>query len=230
MRTTVKLFAISALALAGTVGCETNTPNSAASQVAVQNNSQSALQAMTSQDGKLQDMINNSYGYVIFPEVGQGAVGVGGSSGTGTVYQSGREVGTVKLTQVSLGPQVGGDTYSELIIFQDQKAMNRLLNDSLEFGASANATIVKAGAAAAARLDNGVGVFILPKGGLMVGANINGQKFHFHGNGQMNNGQMNDNNTRIETTKTDVTNTPPSQSTTETKTTTSTPAPDNGTH
>jgi len=222
MRTAATLCALAALTV-GVVGCETNTPNSPAAQMDVSNRSQTALQQMTAQDGRLQDMINNSYGYVIFPEVGQGAIGVGGSSGVGTVYQNGKEVGTVKLTQVSVGPQLGGDTYSELIVFQNQQAMNRLMNDSLEFGAAANATIVKAGAAAATRLDNGVGVFLLPKGGLMAGANVNGQKFHFMGNGQA---VDNMNNTR-----TDVTNTTPAnQTTTETKTTTNTPAPDQATH
>jgi lipid-binding SYLF domain-containing protein len=226
MRKALTLCALAALTVGGVVGCETNSPNSPAAQASMANNSQTALAAMTAQDGKLQDLLNNSYGYVIFPEVGQAAIGVGGSSGHGTVFQNGKEVGTVKLTQVSLGPQVGGDTYSELIIFQSQQAMNRLMNDSLEFGAAANATAVKAGAAAAARFDNGVSVFILPKGGLMAGANINGQKFHFDGNGQT----MDTNNTKTESTKTDVTNTPPAQTTTETKTTTNTPAPDAATH
>jgi lipid-binding SYLF domain-containing protein len=223
MRTAATFCTLAALTIGGVVGCETNTPNSPAAQMDVSNRSETALQQMTAQDGRLQDLINNSYGYVIFPEVGQGAIGVGGSSGVGTVYQNGKEVGTVKLTQVSVGPQVGGDTYSELIIFQNQQAMNRLMNDSLEFGAAANATIVKAGAAAAARLDNGVGVFLLPKGGLMAGANVNGQKFHF----MSNSGQTMDSTTN---TKSDVTNTPSNQTTTETKTTTNTPAPSDATH
>ena len=233
MRTAATLCTLAALTLGGVVGCETNSPNSAASQTNMADKSQMALQAMTAQDGRLQDMINNSYGYVIFPEVGQGAVGVGGSSGRGTVYQNGKEIGTVKLTQVSLGPQLGGDTYSELLIFQNQQAFNRLINNSLEFGAAANATIVKAGAAAAGRFDNGVGTFILPKGGLMAGANINGQKFHFMGNGNqtMDNSNTSNQPTRTESTKTDVTSTPPAnQTTTETKTTTNTPAGDSVTH
>lgn len=238
MRNAVTFCALAALTLGGVVGCETNSPNSPAAQTNMTNSSENALAAITAQDAKLQDMLNNSYGYVIFPEIGQAAVGVGGSSGRGTVYQNGKEVGTVKLTQVSLGPQLGGDTYSELIIFQNQQAMNRLLNNSLEFGAAANATLVKAGAAAAARFDNGVGVFILPKGGLMAGANINGQKFHFDGNAQssdtktetMKTDTVKSAHQQADMTRTDISASTPGQTTTETTKTTNTPAPDAATH
>lgn len=181
MRATfVSVLAMMALGLAG---CETNTPNSAANRTDQQQRAQTALQQMTNQDAKLQDLIQSSYGYAVFPEVGNAAVGIGGSSGQGVVYRNGQPIGTAKIDSVSVGPQVGGQTYSELIVFQNEQALNRLENNSLEFGAEASATLVKAGAAAASRFDNGVGVFILPKGGLMAGASISGQKFHFYGNG-----------------------------------------------
>jgi lipid-binding SYLF domain-containing protein len=184
MRSTLlSLFAVATMAM---VGCESNSPNSAANGVDLNNKGQIALKGMTAQDPHLQDLINNSVGYVIFPEVGQGAVGIGGASGQGVVYQNGRPIGTVKLTQVSVGLDLGGQTYSELIVLQDDKALNRITNDSLEFGAQTHATFVKAGAAAATQFDNGVAVFLLPKGGLEVGAAVSGQKFHFIPNSTAN--------------------------------------------
>ncbi|HSZ59795.1 MAG TPA: YSC84-related protein [Tepidisphaeraceae bacterium] len=179
------LLPLCAVSLAALVGCETNSPNSAASGVDLNNKSQTALQQMTAQDPHLQDMLNNSIGYAIFPEIGQGAVGVGGASGQGVVNRNGQRVGTVKMTQLSIGPDLGGQTYSELIIFQNEKALNQIMNDALEFGAEAHATVVKAGAAAGTQFNNGVAVFILPKGGLEVGASLTGQKFHFTANSGM---------------------------------------------
>jgi lipid-binding SYLF domain-containing protein len=85
----------------------------------------------------------------------------------------------VKLTQASIGAQIGGDTYAELIIFQDEHALNRMMNNSIEFGADANATIVKDGAAGSASFAHGVQIYVLPKGGLKAGVSVNGQKFHF---------------------------------------------------
>jgi len=175
----IPLFTVVAMAM---IGCENTGPNAPMAHTDLQNRSQSSLQQFYSHDSGLQDAINNAAGYVVFPEVGKGAVGVGGASGIGTVYKGNQEVGSVKLQQVSVGPQIGGETYGELIVFQNEAALNRLMNNSFEFGADAQAIIVKAGAAAAARFDNGVEVYILPKGGLMAGADIHGQKFQYYNN------------------------------------------------
>lgn len=180
MRSTfLSLLAVATMAM---VGCESNSPDSQANRTDLNNRAKAAMQQMTSQDPKLGDMINSSVGYVIFPDIGQGAVGIGGASGMGVLYRNGQPSGWVKLNQLSVGPQVGGQSYSELIIFQNDDAMNRLMNNSLEFGTEASATIVKAGAAVAATFRQGVAVYVLPRGGLEAGANINGQKFHYSNN------------------------------------------------
>jgi lipid-binding SYLF domain-containing protein len=134
---------------------------------------------MEAQDAGLAGVLKSSYGYVILPEIGDAAFIVGGASGNGIVYRGGQPIGTVTLKQGSLGAQIGGDTYAELIVLQDDKAFNRVINNSLEFGGDLTATIVKAGAAGSATFANGVEVYILPKGGLKAGAALTGQKFHY---------------------------------------------------
>jgi len=176
----IPLFSIAAIAA---VGCESTGPNAPAPKTQLEPRSDNSLQMFLSHDSGLQKLIDNSAGYVIFPEVGKGAVGVGGASGLGTVYRHGQAIGSVKLDQVSVGPQIGGETYAELIIFRDEPALNRMINNAFEFGAAASATVIKAGVAADARFDeNGTLCYILPKGGLMAGADIHGQKFHFYDN------------------------------------------------
>ena len=161
-------------------GCETASPNSPAAQKAMRDEGKIVLEQMQTQDPSLTPLLNSSYGYAIFPSIGEGAIGIGGASGEGTVYQNGQRVGTLKMTQGSIGLQLGGQTFGELIIFQDDKAFNRITNDSLEFGADASAAFVKSGAAAGKSFANGVQVFVLPKGGLMAGVAVSGQKFHFY--------------------------------------------------
>ena len=174
----IPLFTVAAL---GMLGCESTGPNAPAPKTQLEPRSDSSLQMFLSHDPGLQKLIDSSAGYVIFPEVGKGAVGVGGASGLGTVYKHGQAVGSVKLDQVSVGPQIGGETYAELIIFRDEPALGRLMNNAFEFGAAASATVLKAGAATDARFDeNGTLCYILPKGGLMAGADIHGQKFHYY--------------------------------------------------
>jgi lipid-binding SYLF domain-containing protein len=119
---------------AAIVGCDTSTPNSAAQQTALKDEAQASLTRMEAQDPTLTNQVNSAVGYAIFPEVGQAAIGIGGSSGKGVVYKNSQRVGRVTLGQGSIGPQIGGDTFAELIIFQDDKALNRLMNNSIELG------------------------------------------------------------------------------------------------
>jgi len=150
-----------------------------------------SLERMEAQDPSLTNNVNNAVGYAIFPEVGSAAIGIGGAEGQGFVYRGGQRVGMVKMTQGSIGIQAGGDTYAELIIFQDDKALNRLMNNSFEFGSDASATAVKAGAAGSAEFSHGSQVYILPKGGFKAGVSLNGQKFKFVGNGETSNTTVN---------------------------------------
>ncbi|HZK81175.1 MAG TPA: lipid-binding SYLF domain-containing protein [Humisphaera sp.] len=164
---------------AATVGCDTASPNSAAERTVQRDEAHVTLEKMEAQAPWLTDMVNNAYGYAVFPNVGAAAIGIGGASGKGYVYKGGQSVGWVSLEQASVGVQLGGDTFGELIIFENDHALNRMMNNSVEFGADASATIIKAGAAGDANFAHGVKIYILPKGGLMAGVSVNGQKFHF---------------------------------------------------
>jgi lipid-binding SYLF domain-containing protein len=183
--TLLPLFAMMALGLVA--GCEANNGgNSPAANADLDNSAKTALAKMEAQDPGLQNVVDNADGYAIFPEVGQGAVGVGAANGKGVVYEHGQPTGFVDLKQVSVGLQLGGQTYTELIVFKNKAALDVLKSGHLEFGADASATAVKAGAAASGQFNNGTRIFILPKGGLMAGIAINGQKFDYTAN---NNGQ-----------------------------------------
>src|SRR6185312_3462608 len=181
MRQTFVLVAsVIAMALAGCNGtAETNSGKAASQNIDMNQRARTALQQMQSTDSHLRDVINNSYAYAILPDVGRADLGIGGAGGQGIVYRNGQRIGTVKLNPLSIGAQAGGANYSELIVFKDDQAFQRLENGKLEFGAEANATIIKAGANANDQFQNGVAAYILPQGGLDVGASLNGQKLTF---------------------------------------------------
>jgi lipid-binding SYLF domain-containing protein len=130
-------------------------------------------------DGLLKNLFANSYGYVIFPNVGKGAIGVGGAAGNGIVYQGGSMIGKAKMKQVSVGFQFGGQAYREVIFFENEAALNRFKQDKFEFAAQASAVAVTAGASANVKYKDGVLVFTQQKGGLMYEASIGGQKFDY---------------------------------------------------
>ncbi len=143
---------------------------------------------------------HDSYGYAFFPTVGKGAVGIGGAYGKGQVYRNGRVTGTASLFKVTIGFQLGGQAFSELIFFKNRRAYDRFINGSFELDATASAVAITAGAQAttgtagnSAGLSsgpqtgqqlgghyvNGTAIFIHTKGGLMYEAAIGGQKFTF---------------------------------------------------
>ncbi len=130
-------------------------------------------------DGMMKNMFDNAYGYVIFPNVGKGAIGVGGAAGNGAVFEHGGLIGMADMKQVTVGFQFGGQAYSEVIFFESAAALDRFKQNKFEFAAGASAVAVTAGAAANVKYKDGVMVFSHVKGGLMYEAAVGGQKFKF---------------------------------------------------
>ena len=179
------LPALAAAALAAAVvGCDTNSPQSPAQQTAMKSESKNALKQFEAAKPEIQSVVDGAAGYAIFPDVGKAAVGIGGAHGRGEVYQNGQLIGNATLDQASIGFDLGGKTYAELIVFENQEALNKLEQGHISFGASAAVEIVKAGAAAKGNFVHGTRVFVLPKGGLEAGVALNGQKIYYHANAQ----------------------------------------------
>lgn len=130
-------------------------------------------------DSLMKNLFDNSYGYAIFPNIGKGAIGVGGAEGNGIVYENGNMIGKARMTQVTVGFQFGGQAYREVIFFENKETLDQFKESKIELSAQASAIAVKIGAAATAKYTNGVMIFSQQKGGLMYEASIGGQKFKF---------------------------------------------------
>jgi lipid-binding SYLF domain-containing protein len=145
----------------------------------IKKDSKEAKAEFIKKDGLMKSLFANSYGYVIFPNVGKGAVGVGGAAGNGIVFEKGNMSGKAKMKQVSVGFQFGGQAYREVIFFENKAALDRFKKNKFEFSAQASAVAVTEGAAANVKYRDGVMVFSQEKGGLMYEASIGGQKFNY---------------------------------------------------
>lgn len=142
---------------------------------------------------------DHSYGYAVFPTVGEGGFGVAGALGKGHVYVHGLYVGDTTMKQLSVGFQAGGKAYSQIIFFKDRRALDQFESGGFEFSAGASAVAITAAASASAATNgssstvsggkkdantegnwnDGMAVFTIAKGGLMYAAAIAGQKFSF---------------------------------------------------
>jgi lipid-binding SYLF domain-containing protein len=151
------------------------------------------------QAGESGTFFKSAYGYAVFPSIGKAGVGVGGAYGKGRVYEMGRHAGDTSVTQLSIGLQLGGQAYSEIIFFEDQRSFREFTSGNFEFGAGASAVAITAAASAKAttggssasasggkhdakttgKYHKGMAVFTVAKGGLMYEASVSGQKFSY---------------------------------------------------
>jgi lipid-binding SYLF domain-containing protein len=148
----------------------------------------------------VQPFFENCYGYVVFPTVGKGGLGIGGAYGKGRVYRNGELSGEASMIKLSIGFQAGGQVFSEMIFFEDKRAYDEFTSDSFEFDATASAVAITAGVQAEAgttgksagasagpatgtqaetTYHKGMAVFVHAIGGLMVEASVGGQRFEF---------------------------------------------------
>ncbi|MBN1587177.1 MAG: lipid-binding SYLF domain-containing protein [Candidatus Omnitrophica bacterium] len=138
-----------------------------------------AIQTFKEKDPELKDFFDKAYGYAVFPTVGKAGIGIGGAHGSGLVYVNHTPVGRTSLTQLSIGWQLGGQAYSEIIFFKDKTSFDYFKNENFELGAQVSAVAVTMGASADADYSGGVAVFTMAKGGLMYEASVGGQKFTY---------------------------------------------------
>jgi lipid-binding SYLF domain-containing protein len=136
-----------------------------------------------------------AYGYAVFPTIGKGGIGFGGAHGKGRVYKAGKKTGDVSMTQLTIGLQLGGQAYRQVIYLEDKRAFEDFTGGSFEFSAQAEAIAITASAGAQAgsegssasanenqanaRYHGGMVVFTQGKGGLMYQATIGGQKYDY---------------------------------------------------
>lgn len=161
-----------------TTGC-TTAPKTESGRADLKSEAAATLSRARTSDPSLGSLLDKARGYAVFPTVGKGAVGVGGAYGQGALYQGGAFIGYCDLSQGSVGFQLGGQAYSEIIAFETTDALNTFKSGNFAFSAQATAVALKSGAGANAKYDNGVAVFTMGESGLMYEASIGGQKFSF---------------------------------------------------
>lgn len=171
----VAAFATFALLVSG---CQT-APKTENAKENLQDEATASLRKFERGDPSLEAMLNRSYGYAIFPSIGKGGAVVGGAYGRGVVYEKGQPVGYCDMSQASVGFQLGGQSFAELIVFETKEAVDKFRGANYAFSAEASAVALKAGGAAQATFKNGVAVFTMTNAGLMYEAAIAGQRFTY---------------------------------------------------
>ncbi|MFH2090766.1 MAG: lipid-binding SYLF domain-containing protein [Pseudomonadota bacterium] len=156
--------------------------------------------AVFSKSDAVKPFFDEAYGYAVFPTVGKGGIILGGAYGAGRVFLKEKVSGTASLMKVSIGLQLGGQAFSEIIFFEDERAYNEFTSENFEFDGSLSAVVITAaaqaqsstkgntagaslgpatGTQAETSYTKGMAVFIHTLGGLMCEMSVGGQKFSF---------------------------------------------------
>ena len=151
-------------------------------------------------DAGIGGMFTSAYGYALFPLIGKAGFVIGGAYGKGRVYEKGALIGDTSMTQATIGFQLGGTGFSQVVFFEDKRALDEFTKGNFEFGAEVQGTVLTAAAKASANTSGssatasggmnnaaiggsgyykGMATFAITKGGLMYEASIGGQKFSF---------------------------------------------------
>lgn len=169
------LLVVSLFAL---VSCA-SAPKSGEARDQLMASAEQTLQQMKARDPSLGPLLQQAAGYAVFPSIGKGGAIVGAAYGRGILYQNGKPVGFVELNQGSLGAQLGGQTFSELIVMRNDFDVERLKTGKFSLGANISGVALTAGAAASTRFDRDIAVFVVPRGGLMAELSVGGQQINF---------------------------------------------------
>jgi lipid-binding SYLF domain-containing protein len=178
MTRSLSIFLATSMLLLSLTACET-APRTAQGKSNIQDEAATALSRAQRNDSGLRTFLASSAGYAVFPTVSKGGAGVGGAYGKGVLYQNGSPVGYCDLSQGTIGAQLGGTSYTEIIAFEDSNSVNRFKEGKLRFDAQAAAVAIKSGVSANAKYRDGVAVFTTDEAGLMFEASVGGQKFSY---------------------------------------------------
>jgi lipid-binding SYLF domain-containing protein len=175
-----RLMGILGISVLGLILCGCSTaPESDTDRAVLHNDSTAAIVDFQQRDEGIRDFLQGAYGYVVFPEIGRGGILAGGAYGRGEVYARGRLVGYATITEATVGAQLGGQEYSELIVFGSKQALDDFEAGDFSLSAQVSAVVIETGVAEKTKYIDGVAVFVDLKGGFMGEASVGGQKFLF---------------------------------------------------
>ncbi len=163
---------------AAMMGCQ-SPPRTEAGKEKLADNTQSVLDRLYGTDPAFKRFLDRAYGYAVFPTAGKGGLIVGGAYGHGEVFEQGMKIGYAEISQATIGAQIGGQSFTEVIAFENKNALEKFKASKFEFSAQVSAVALKSGASENAKYADGVAVFTATRGGLMAEAAVGGQKFAY---------------------------------------------------
>jgi lipid-binding SYLF domain-containing protein len=135
------------------------------------------MERLLSGTPKAKELMEQAYGHAVFDGTKVGfIVSGGGGRGVAVEKKSGDRT-YMKMGTGGAGFSFGGQAFQIIYIFQNKRTYDHLLENGWDATTAANAVAGGAGANVEAKFVNGMCVFVLTKGGLMLNADIAGTHY-----------------------------------------------------
>lgn len=141
----------------------------------------STIKSLIKNHPELESEFSKAYGYAIFPKITKAGLGIGGAGGKGLVFENNAVIGLTKLSQATLGFQLGGQQYKQAIFFENKAALNNFTNGKFKFSSEASAVALESGATTGIDYHDGIATIVESEKGAMFEASLGTQKFKFEG-------------------------------------------------
>jgi lipid-binding SYLF domain-containing protein len=156
----------------------------AASAQAINAGADKALADFKSKVKGADAFLRRAPGYLIFPEVIQAGIGVGGEYGEGVLRTRGRSVAYYSIASGSIGFQLGAQRKSILIVFLQKQALDSFrakaaAGKSWNVGVDGSVALLNLGAQASidsATINKPIVGFVFGQAGLMYNLSLEGSK------------------------------------------------------
>jgi len=136
---------------------------------------------MAKHNSNVNKMFSSAYGSAIFPKITKGGLVVGGAGGKGLVFEGNTVIGESTLMQATVGAQIGGQQYSEFILFENKAALDHFKNKKFKFAGEISAVAWDKAVSDNVDYQNGVAVYTYSNKGLMAEVSAGTQKFKYKG-------------------------------------------------
>ena len=158
----------------------TTSPGFATTAKELDQRAEAALADLYAESPGVRDLLEQSHGYLVFPEVLKAGLLLGGQYGEGVLRIDGKTEGYYSTTAFSYGLQFGAHSFGYLMVFKDPESLAYLRkSDGWDVGSAPTAVFGDEGWSAGlsvANFEKGIGIIFFSQKGVMAGAGLQGTK------------------------------------------------------
>ena len=142
----------------------------------IHENTKEALSELIKETPKSKELYNKAFGYAVFSNT-KVALGLTGAGGVGEAVSKTGEHHYMRMGSAGAALGIGAQKYKVVFLFEDSNSFKKFVDNGFQAEGGANAVAGTAGANADPSFRQGMAVYTLTDGGLMLSADLSGTKY-----------------------------------------------------